>query len=312
MQNPQEYHLLAKSLATQGKYEEAEEAANKAIALDKKCYKAYMDLGDIYTFTGNYIKAQKNYLTALEYAGDDNGNREVIYYNLGSIYNREKDAVKSWDYFSRAYAIKSYLADAKFWEASPIPELKFVAKHDKHSFLQQIKTNKVFPQELLKKIRGVRKDMRRGQYQKVIEECKRYIADNPGSVYAYLFGEMMLYSLVKMKNYDAAAQNLNLFNNLKLDKIHEQWFSYIRTVIAYHQKRYKEVWTNLEGVFKIKNDDFASQSMAYRAMEEIFRDMPEDLDLQQLDNVSIPDEFKLWIKYKLALLFINIKITIKY
>ena len=66
----QSLHLHAKYLINQHRYKEAEIWAKKSLEAKENFYRAYMDLGVVYSSYGDFIKAEKVFKKALEFIGD--------------------------------------------------------------------------------------------------------------------------------------------------------------------------------------------------------------------------------------------------
>lgn len=302
LKTPQDYHLFAKSLTAKGDLDKAEKAANTAIALNKRFYKAYLDLGLIYTKRGDYVKAKSFYLKGLKYVSQDKLNREVAYYNLGGLYERERMPVKAWKYFRLAYTMRSYLSDTQYWEDSSLKELKFVMSGDRGSFIRSLKEHKYTPQEVLRRINAIKQDFRKGHYGKIVDECQQYLNDNPRSIYSYIFIENMVYALVIMEKYALAAEKLRLLDSAPLDKEHKDWINYIKAIVAFNQNRPREFWKRLANIIDAGND-YKSMLRTYRTIEETISTNKEAVDLDDIDETHLSGYFKAAIKYRLALAF---------
>ena len=75
----QDWLLLGNVMADSLKMEDAVYMYQKAIAVDKKCYRAYYNLGNYYFDRGNYTQALENYAKASKIKPEN----PYIYYNIG-------------------------------------------------------------------------------------------------------------------------------------------------------------------------------------------------------------------------------------
>lgn len=245
-QTAQSYHSLAKSFIAQRRYEEAEDAAFNALAIDSSLTKAYIDLGCIYTDTANFIKAERFFQQALKYIGDDRINREVVYYNLGVVYEREKQTGKSWKYYRKAYRLKSFLQQA--WKNNARFATYYVIKNDKTGFKNYVDAADSPPKEVLWVNAKLKFDLLLHRYQKVAIACRQYLYDNAHSRYSYLFLECFAAASLGMGDYATADSILTKLNSLSLSDKDEKWLNQMRIYSLFKQQRFDEALKYLNNV----------------------------------------------------------------
>ena len=102
--------LLANVLADNGKIEDAVFMYRKAIVVDKKCYKAYYNLGNYYIDKGNFNEAVNNYLKASKIKTDN----PYIYYNLGCAYLKMKDLTKAKSSFNKSLMYNTNIPEVHY------------------------------------------------------------------------------------------------------------------------------------------------------------------------------------------------------
>jgi len=239
----QGYHLLAKSLGLKGKYKEAEAAAIKALAIDNKFVKAYMDLGNIYQEQGDLYKAEWAYRQALKYAGNDTINLEVIYFDLGGMYTAKGDAENGWAYLRKAYEMKSYIL--KDWNVRPSLILSYVANNNKDGF-QRYMQHKVWER--------MDKDLLSNRFEKVIADCEQFLKDSPNSKDAYLFKEFLASALIRAGRYKEAREKLNEMLNLSIPKKDKIWVKRNLAYSFYLQKDYAKALEELSDIMDNYSD----------------------------------------------------------
>ena len=103
----QDWILLGNILADKGENENAAYMYQKAIAKDKKAYKAYYNLGNYYFDKGQLVLAIDFYKKALKYKKDN----PYIYFNLACIYIKQNDLRNARVNLNKAISIKSDVAE---------------------------------------------------------------------------------------------------------------------------------------------------------------------------------------------------------
>ena len=94
----QDWLLLGNVMADSMRMEDAVYMYKKAIEKDKKCYRAYYNLGNYYYEHGNYNEALENYTKAYKL----NPENPYIYYNAGCAALKLDDLTKAKLYFYKA------------------------------------------------------------------------------------------------------------------------------------------------------------------------------------------------------------------
>ncbi len=272
-QNAQSLHLAAKSLINQGRYQEAERQAQKALSIDNRFYRAYMDLGVVYSSYGDYIKAEKAFKSALEFVGNDIFDLEIIYADFGLLYYVEKRFDEAWEYLRKAYERKNYLGK-NFWADH---RLIYVVKNDKNKFIEQAMNDKKLPREIYQRKQRVSAFLGRNN-DAAIRDCEQFITDNPGSVYTYVFRSIIVTALERKQEYEKALDELRLVEAANVPPHYIPWIKhtyayiydakgekqraidYLKDIIAHHPDyesldRVKERLHELEGEHGVKKTD---------------------------------------------------------
>lgn len=263
-QTTQGYHNLAKACLNKGKYREAEAYAKKALALNDRFAKAYIDLGNIYFEMGNYLKAEREFRKALAYIGDDKTNREIIYYNLGVTYKREGDSDKSWHFYRQAYQMKASLGK-EFWSDEPSEVSYYVTKNDRDGFVKRLEGLQDLPKELYKRDIQLRLYAFFHQYRKIISTCEQYLRDNPHSRYTYLFLEHLISALIETGNYATATVKLEELKALSLTKVHQEWVEDTQLYNLYAQKKFNEALEYVDFLTKTKGRRYLKTALYWKA-----------------------------------------------
>ncbi|MDD4955219.1 MAG: tetratricopeptide repeat protein [Candidatus Omnitrophica bacterium] len=225
----QSLHLQAKSLIRQKKYKEAETYAQKSLEAKSNFYRAYMDLGVIYTSYGDYIRAEKLFKKALEFVGNDTFDLEIIYADLGLIYLVERRFNDSWDYLRMSYERKNYLGD-DFWDDK---RLKYVPTNNKTGFIEQNENNTKLPREIRE--RRNRLDALLGvNNEEIVRNCEQYLKDNPGSVYDYVFRSLLASALYRRGEYEKSYEQLKIVES---EKIPENYIPWVKLMYGYLYKQ---------------------------------------------------------------------------
>jgi tetratricopeptide (TPR) repeat protein len=221
----QSLHMRAKILIKQGRYREAEIEAQKSLAAKENFYRAYMDLGVVYSSYGDYIKAQIAFKNALEYIGNDTFDLEIIYGDFGLIYLVERRFNEAWEYLRKAYERKVHLGE-DFWDD---PRLKYVIENDKNQFIKQAENDKRLPGEIFE--RRKRLDALLGtDNDAVIKDCEQYIEDNPGSVHTYLFRSLLAAALYREGEYEKTRAQLKIIES---EKLPDDYIPWVKIMYAY-------------------------------------------------------------------------------
>ncbi len=106
----QDWLLLGNLLDEKGQKEEAVFMYQKAIVVDKKFYKPYYNLANIFLNEEKYHIAIENYKEALKY----NKTNPYVYYNLGCAYLRSGDANKAKTQFLKALELKNDVPEFQY------------------------------------------------------------------------------------------------------------------------------------------------------------------------------------------------------
>lgn len=94
----QDWLLLGNVLSDNDKPEDAVFMYKKAIEKDKKCYRAFYNLGNYYMERGQFNLAAENYLKATKIKGDN----PYIFYNLGCAYLKQENLSQARANFNKA------------------------------------------------------------------------------------------------------------------------------------------------------------------------------------------------------------------
>lgn len=280
--SPQTYHLRAKTLIHRGRYRQAEILARRALRYDERFAKAYMDLGSAYTGLGEYIRADKAYQKALEYLGDDKNNLEIIYYDLGGVWERERNAAKAWRYFEKAYAMKSFLPEERYWKDDPQLLVSYVKKGDREGFARSLAQEKLFPAEVRARMKRMNRLLGTGRYQQVLEECRAYVADNPGSRYAPVFYGYEVSALGKQRKYAEALGALGKLNLSWLPEEEAAWFKHLYAYLLLRLGRYNEAFVYIYDLFR-NHPEYGPSRQLYPLILEMVR-KGADFPLQSQEN----------------------------
>ena len=103
----QDWLLLGNVLADNNKIEDAVYMYQKAISTDKKCYKAYYNLGNYYFEKGRYNLAEEYYIKASKIKEDN----PYIFYNLGCTYLKQNNLSKARANFNKAIMYNSNIPE---------------------------------------------------------------------------------------------------------------------------------------------------------------------------------------------------------
>ncbi len=201
-------HLRVQGLIGHGKFSQAEALSRKALALDDQFAKSYIDLGNIYSFRGDYVLAEKAYLTALECIGADRVDQAVTHYNLGGIYKREGNGRQAWMHFLMAYEMRSEY---------------YVIKNDPEGFVHQVETDMNLPAEIFHRLQTLKTALNKGRYQEVLADSNQFLKDNPGSRYTVLFLKHRIRALSSLERYEEAIQRLESFRRSDPSGVHKAW-----------------------------------------------------------------------------------------
>ncbi len=132
-------HQETKAALDRKDYRSASIAAQKCLSIDPKFYRAYMNLGVVYSVQKNYLLADEVFKSALRYVNLDPVDRAVdterIYFNLGWNDLALKNIEQSWSNFRMAYNLRvnfnSYL-----WKNDKHGILKYVVEDDRVGFTE--------------------------------------------------------------------------------------------------------------------------------------------------------------------------------
>lgn len=105
--SPQDWLLLGNLLDEKGEKDNAIFMYQKAINTDKKYYKAYYNLANIYLADSKYNMAIENYKKAISF----NKENPYIYYNLGCTYLKLGEVKKARSAFQQAVTLKNDVAE---------------------------------------------------------------------------------------------------------------------------------------------------------------------------------------------------------
>ncbi|MBN3040405.1 MAG: tetratricopeptide repeat protein [Candidatus Omnitrophica bacterium] len=234
--SPFKYHQQARSLIDKGRFEQSEEAAKKALSLDPDFYRAYMDLGQVYIAYGEYIRAEQAYKKALEllkqaHSGHHKYNIEVAYYNLGYIYELEKQIDKSWENYRKAYEIR---VDSKseFWDEKKYKILKYVKENDKDKFSEYILNTTALPDGFFRRKEAIQKNLYKRD-DLVIKDCKEYLEHNPATFYAYNIYGIMATAFISKGDTDKALEALEKVKECNPPDSYIPWIKYSYAHIYY-------------------------------------------------------------------------------
>jgi len=235
-----------------GKYPEAEEAAKKAIELDDRLYRAYINLGYMHNLTGDYVKAINALKDSLRYIENDKPNEEVIYNNMGFAYGREKKAHKAWKYYRKAYALNEFAV--RPWDENNSLREYYVVNNEKKNFMKYYTSPTGNPPELYRKIRTLNWKLRMGDNDTVISRSQEYIDGNPGSIYAYQFIGLQAQALGKVGDHQGVEVQIRELGKSTRDKDYIAWVKYSLAYDSYSAKDYERCTAYLDDIFDNHQD----------------------------------------------------------
>jgi len=209
----QGHHLIAKLFIKEGKYVKAKEATDKALALNNKFAKSYLDLGNIYIYLYENDKAERAYFTALKHIKGDSANQAIILQNLGNIYLTYGLADKSWEYYKKSYLIKSYTKPTSWAKEY----LAFIPKNDKAGFITYVHKNfrDYNYSEILHIKKILEKELRKKNYPYIKSKSKKYLSEKRYSKYSYLILNVLVTALIENDEIPIADQEIKLFEKKK-------------------------------------------------------------------------------------------------
>ncbi|MDD5513494.1 MAG: CPBP family glutamic-type intramembrane protease [Candidatus Omnitrophica bacterium] len=296
---PPEYRRLAKELIRSGDYPQAEAAIKKAIELDNGFARAYIDLGVIYTETGNYILAQSAYQRSLDYVGKDKVNREIANFNLGMAYYRERDAEESWVFLRRALAMNSYLNSPVYWKNSPDEPTYYVIHNDKTGFKRFFSELEGLPPEIHRLDSRIRDYYSRGNPDKVISLSLAYLEGNPDSYYTYLFLEHLASAFIRKAEYANSLAALQQLEDMSLEEKDAVWVRYTQAYNFYQLGKYRQALEYLSGIKKDFPDYYPGTDF-YSLSRLILQQDRGGFTRELLANPDFPREYGQWLQYNLA------------
>ena len=245
-------HLRAKSLIDEARFSEAEAAAQEALAQVPDFYRAFIDLGCIYIARGEYIRAENAYMTALRYVRDDTFDLEIIYFDLGAVNEKERRPAAAWTYYRKGY--ESVIHTGKIdWNDQHSKILKYVHDNDRAGFISYLKSRTGTPREVNGRERKL-KALLYVKNQTVIDEAEQYLADNPGSIYAYLFHALLATAYLDSGSLDKAEKELKILEAMGLTGAYRPWLKDSFAHLYYRR---------------------GDQRRAARILREVIRDYPD-------------------------------------
>lgn len=116
----QDWLLLGNVMADSLRMEDAVYMYKKAIEADKKCYRAYYNLGNYYFERGQYQEALDNYTKASKIKEEN----PYIYYNMGCVNIKQKNWYKAKTNFNKAIMFNSKVPEFHYNLAYVYKQLK--------------------------------------------------------------------------------------------------------------------------------------------------------------------------------------------
>ena len=116
----QDWLLLGNVMADSLRMEDAVYMYQKAIEKDKKCYRAYYNLGNYYFERGQYKEAMDNYTKASKISNEN----PYIYYNMGCINLKQGELQKAKNNFNKAIMFNSKVPEFHYNLAYVYKQLK--------------------------------------------------------------------------------------------------------------------------------------------------------------------------------------------
>ena len=132
-------HQETKAALNRKDYKAADLAAKKCLSIDPKFYRAYMNLGVVYSVQKNYLLADEVFKAALRYVNLDPVDRAIdterIYFNLGWNDLALKNIEQAWINFRMAYSLRVSFNNF-LWKDDNHGILKYVAEDNKAGFIK--------------------------------------------------------------------------------------------------------------------------------------------------------------------------------
>ena len=116
----QDWLLLGNVMADSLRMEDAVYMYQKAIEKDKKCYRAYYNLGNYYFERGENDKALENYTKASKISNEN----PYIYYNMGCVNIKQSNWSKAKNNFNKAIMFNSKVPEFHYNLAYVYKQLK--------------------------------------------------------------------------------------------------------------------------------------------------------------------------------------------
>ena len=278
-------HQLAQKLIQEGKDEKAEQICLTVLKSDPANFRCYIDLGNLYTAQGNYIRAEQAYWAGLRCYGINPHNQSVIHYNLGGICERERNPGEAWAHMRKAYEMKEHLLHADLWSDNPSYESYRAAHGDRAGYMQWILDEEdKLPEEVFRRSQRLNKSLDQGDYLGALADSSQYVLLNPGSRFSYLFEGYKASALIRMGELDKAIEILQGLEHQYLPKDTVPWVQHILGYCLIAQGKSEE---GVRYLYRITQEhpDYPQMDQVYFlasiAVEQKFRAAANDV-LQKL------------------------------
>ncbi|MDD5348554.1 MAG: CPBP family glutamic-type intramembrane protease [Candidatus Omnitrophica bacterium] len=298
-----EYHREAKGLLTAGKFREAALTEKAALSLDPAAYKSSIDLGSAYIQTGDFIKAiamlkKAEKLVALY--PQDRANLEVVYYNLGLAYVLERKPDQAWQYLRKAFAVDTGAGRNRSWSQDSNPGFSFVPQDDFQGFRKQVEEDTAVPHMLQKRVRSLTAEFHAKRYERVVMAGRDYLADNPGTIHAFWFGNLIIKSLNAQGRYPESLEELDLLGKTASDAGARRYLDVLRARTLVLAREYKQAFESLLKLQGRREYDEWSRGEILEILRLIVKGTHGALDTSGWEEAVFPGRIKAGLWRELA------------
>ena len=276
MRNPKtavDFYDLSKKLDREDKFEEAKKAAAKAVELDEKFGKAYLMLAALELEMGDYRPAFGHLNRALALVeGRDPKNEHITYYNLGVVHENLKDIDRAWENFRKSYSMAKYRAK-DLWPDNPRKNVYYVMRNDRAAYAERILNKKDFlPRGIHWRVNRFKEYKDKKEYQRIVDECQRYMDENPDTPYLYKFIEYKAYGLSYLEEHDEALRLLGMLAQTELSDEDQGWVKGMYGYIYRERKEYRLALKYYDEIFREHYDSVDQEKTLYDK-SLVYRDM---------------------------------------
>ncbi|MFC1752984.1 type II CAAX prenyl endopeptidase Rce1 family protein [Thermoproteota archaeon] len=288
-QTAYEYYQLGKRLEEKREFEESEQAFKKAIGMDEKLGKAYLELGHLYSTVVHDD-------LALEYTkkawrllkNKDKRNEAIAHYNLGILYLDRNDLRRSWKHYRKAYEMESVLGDSR-WKDDLKEDVYYVVNNDRKGFIKNasklghkdyLPKNVVAWQKYFTELESWRR------HDEIIKEGEYFIGDHPDGKYNYVISKYLVGSYLSKKRFDDMLLHLGFLDSADIDYQTKAWKHYMY-YFYYRQQDEKELALEHLDIVTDKYDKYELIEDVYFDKVELLREMGEiDSERKVLNRMS--------------------------